>query len=123
MEGVKRALKVWLVLFSLVVSKQYASAQPDVEKRKIEFLLGQIEAQKGAKFWRNGSSYMPKQAAEHLRMKWEKAGKSIRTAQDFVEKIASKSSMSGKVYEIEFADGSKVETKVFLLKKLAEWKP
>lgn len=114
-------------LFVLIVLTTFNLAareapQTDVEKKKIEFLLAQIEAQKAAKFWRNGSPYTPKEAAKHLRMKWEKAGKAIKTAQDFIEKIASKSSMSGKAYEIELSDGTKMETKVFLVKKLSEWK-
>src|SRR6266852_4040531 len=97
-------------------------AQADIESKKIEFLLHEVEQLKGAKFWRNGSSYAPKQAAEHLRMKWQKAGSAIKTAKDFIEKIASKSSMSGKAYEIEFEDGKKIETKAFFYKKLGEWK-
>lgn len=125
MEGVKgKLIRPSILLLLIVLSiPMVGAAQGDIEKRKIEFLLNQIENQKGATFWRNGSSYSPKQAADHLRMKWEKAGKSIRAAKDFIEKIASRSSMSGKAYEIEFADGTKTETKAFLSKKLAEWKP
>src|SRR5260370_19896022 len=98
-------------------------AQADIESKKIEFLLHEVEQLKGAKFWRNGTSYSPKQAADHLRMKWQKAGKAIKTAKDFIEKVASKSSMSGKPYEIEFENETKVETRSFLFKKLGEWKP
>jgi hypothetical protein len=124
MEGVTVNLKRASILFLVFVFIQpsVGLAQADIEKKKIEFLLSQIENQKGAKFWRNGSSYSPKQAVDHLRMKWEKAGKSIKTARDFIEKIASKSSMSGKAYEIEFEDGKKVQTSSFLNKRLGEWK-
>jgi hypothetical protein len=119
--GKMKCLSILISLIALI-QPSVGSAQGDIEKNKIEFLLNQIENQKGAKFWRNGSAYSPKQAAEHLRMKWEKAGKSIKVAQDFIEKIAAKSSMSGKAYEIEFADGTKTETRIFLIKKLSEWK-
>src|SRR5260221_4541686 len=97
-------------------------AQADIESKEIEFLVHEVEQLKGAKFWRNGTSYSPKQAADHLRMKWQKAGKAIKTAKDFIEKVASKSSMSGKPYEIEFENGTKVETRSFLFKKLGEWR-
>jgi len=123
MERVRGKLMFLMILLLVSLDSPKATAQADVEKKKIEFLLSQIEALKGAKFWRNGSSYTPKQASDHLRMKWEKAGKSIKTAQSFIENIASKSSMSGKAYEIEFTDGTKTETKAFLGKKLADWKP
>ncbi|GHN00971.1 hypothetical protein WSM22_24600 [Cytophagales bacterium WSM2-2] len=94
----------------------------DVETRKIEFLLKEVEQLKGAKFWRNGASYSPRQAAEHLRSKWKRAGKQIRTSTQFIDNIASKSSASGKAYEIELMDGTKVQTSAFLYGKLKEWK-
>jgi hypothetical protein len=121
MERIKGKFTLVLILFSLAINQPIA-AQADGEKKKIEFLLGQIEAQKGAKFWRNGSAYTPKQAVEHLRMKWQKAGKSIKTAKDFIEQIASKSSITGKPYLIQMADSQKIETKTFLEQKLSAWK-
>jgi len=105
-----------------LAKEDFVFAQADGEKKKIEFLLNEIEHLKGAKFWRNGSSYPPKEAADHLRMKWGKAGGAVKTVKDFIEKIASKSSMSGKAYEIEFDNGTKVKTIDFLNKKLKEWK-
>jgi hypothetical protein len=115
--------KFWILFLWIGLSQSiFVSAQTNIESKKIEFLLHEVEQLKGAKFWRNGSSYAPKQAADHLRMKWGKAGGAVKTAKDFIEKIASKSSMSGKPYEIEFENGTRVETRVFLFKKLGEWK-
>ena len=112
-----------IFLSSEALAKEgFVFAQADSEKKKIEFLLTEIEHLKGARFWRNGSSYSPQQAAEHLRMKWSKAGSAVKTASDFIEKIASKSSMSGKAYEIEFDNGTKVKTIDFLTRKLKELK-
>jgi hypothetical protein len=56
-------------------------------------------------------------------MKWTKAGGAIKTAKDFIDKIASQSSVSGRAYQIEFADGKKVNSSVFFYQKLASWKP
>jgi len=85
--------------------------------------LHEIEQWKGAKCWRDGSSYSPKQAADHLRMKWgSQAGSRVKTVRDFIEGIASKSSMSGKPYEIEFENGTRIKANDFLYKKLKEWK-
>jgi len=115
--------RFWILFLWIGLSQSiFVFAQTDIESKKIEYLLHEIERLKGAKFWRNGSSYSPRQAAEHLRMKWQKAGKTIKTSKDFIEKIASQSSMSGKAYEIEFENGTKTETKAFLNKKLGEWK-
>ncbi|MGC4020785.1 MAG: DUF5329 family protein [Cyclobacteriaceae bacterium] len=125
MERVAGRFKYLSILFLLIAFGRSVDglAQSDIETKKIEFLLKEIESQNGAKFWRNNSSYSPKQAVEHLRMKWGKAGSAVKTARDFIDKIASKSSMSGKSYLIEFEDGKKVETNSFLYKKLGEWKP
>ena len=115
--------KAWILLLWIGLSQSIlVFAQTNIESKKIEFLLHEIAQLKGARFWRNGSSYQPRQAADHLRKKWEKAGTTVKTAKDFIDKIASKSSMSGKAYEIEFEDGTKTETKAFLFKKLGEWK-
>jgi hypothetical protein len=117
-------LKILIVIFLGIGVLQFVTVfgQGAIESKKIEFLLHEIENLKGAKVWRNGTAYSPKQAADHLRMKWGKAGSAIKTAKDFIEKIASISSMSGKAYEIEFDSGTRVETRVFFFKKLGEWK-
>src|SRR5260221_14095790 len=93
------------------------------EKAKIEFLLKEVEKLQGAKFWRNGSAHSAQDAADHLRMKWKKAGSTVKTANDFIDKIGSQSSISGNAYEIEFSDGTKMETRAFFYEQLAEWKP
>ncbi|MBS1505653.1 MAG: DUF5329 family protein [Bacteroidetes bacterium] len=118
---------ILLLFFSLSgmtdLAVGFSSQQTATEKSKIEFLLKEVEKLDGAKFWRNGSSYSAKAAADHLRMKWEKAGRAIKTAKDFIEKIGSESSVSGKPYQIEFKDGKKINTSVFFHQKLAAWKP
>jgi hypothetical protein len=101
----------------LAVQLQYKNY---TEKEKIELLIKSIEDLKGAFFWRNSNYYDAKAAADHLRMKWGKAGNSIKTARDFIDKIASKSSMSGIPYRIKFADGKEVETKMYFNQKLKE---
>ena len=112
-----------LFLWIGILQSIFVVAQSDVESKKIEFLLREVESLKGAKFWRNGSSYSPKQAADHLRTKWSKAGSAVKTAKDFIDKVASKSSMSGNAYEIELAGGTRTEARTFFYKKLGEWRP
>jgi hypothetical protein len=75
------------------------------EEQKIERLIQFVADLKGAKFIRNGEAHDAKKAAEHLAMKRKNAGGKIKTALDFIEKVASKSSLSGETYKIKFADG------------------
>src|SRR3982750_2509568 len=66
------------------------------EQQKIQALISSIETLKGAVFIRNGSEYDGKKAADHMRAKLKYAGDKIQTAEEFIDELASKSSMSGK---------------------------
>ena len=88
------------------------------ETQKIEHLLRYVEGLKGAVFIRNGESHQPTEAAVHLRVKWEKAGNKVKTAIDFIEICASKSSMSGKPYTIKMPDGKELPARDVLLREL-----
>lgn len=88
------------------------------EKQKIESLISTIEHLKNAKFYRNGTLYDATTAAKHLRMKVSKAGDDIKTAQDFIEQIASKSSMTGQDYKIIYFDGKEILARKYFYDKL-----
>ncbi len=94
------------------------------EQAKIDFLLDEIDTVEGV-FIRNNTEYPPGKAVEHLKMKMEKAmqswfapDKDKWTAETFIEKIASKSSMSGKPYKIRFKTGETVNAGEWLHKRL-----
>ena len=80
------------------------------EQQKIQALISSIETLKGAVFIRNGSEYDGKKAADHMRAKLKYAGDKIKTAEEFIDELASKSSMSGKPYQIRYADGRTVNS-------------
>ena len=90
------------------------------EREKIEGLLTAIESAEGDVFIRNGNPHSPQDAAEHLRSKWNAAGNEIKTADDFIDKIASKSSLSGEPYLVRLADGEEVLAGDYLRDKLRE---
>jgi hypothetical protein len=95
------------------------------ESQKTDHLIAYVASLEGAVFIRNGSEHSPGEAAEHLQMKREKAGSRITTAIDFIEKVATKSSMSGKPYQIRFANGKTFSCETVIkveLKKLEEGK-
>ena len=103
-----------------VPTKQIESAIELTEAQKIDKLIAYI-ADTEAKFIRNGNEYSGVDAAKHLRMKREKAGKKITTAKQFIDYLASKSSMSGEPYLMKFKNGSTLPVRDILyhqLKKL-----
>ena len=98
-----------------------AAGPNSVERQKIDYLIATIETLQGAQFIRNGTSYDAKAAASHLRLKLRSAGSGIATAEDFIRLCASVSSISGKPYQIRFADGQVVSSETYLRQKLAEF--
>lgn len=108
-----------LLLFCTLASSSFAQTKtPLSETQKIEALFKAVEQLKEAKFYRNGELHDATAAAKHLRMKWEKAGSRVKTAIDFIEKIASKSSMSGEPYKIVYANGKTVLARQFFYEQL-----
>jgi hypothetical protein len=103
--------KTWLMLcFLLFVLGGTIYAKPLqtpklTEEQKITKLIQYIE-KSNAVFIRNGAEGSALDAAKHLRMKREKAGKRIKTAKEFIDHIASKSSMTGEPYKMKFANGT-----------------
>ena len=88
------------------------------EKHKIEQLIQRVENLQGATFVRNGKEYDAKTAAKFLKGKWDANTAKIKTAQDFIEVAATKSSTSGKPYLIRYADGKEIPSAEFLTAEL-----
>jgi hypothetical protein len=119
----KTLLKISLALLFGFMAITATAKTPLSETQKIEFLITSIENLKGAVFIRNGSEYSAEQAAHHLRMKWDSAGSKVKTAQDFIERCASKSSMSGEKYQIRFANGKIEYSQDYFNEQLAKISP
>jgi Family of unknown function (DUF5329) len=88
------------------------------EKQKIEALIKQVSELKDAKFIRNGWSYSAGNAATFLRRKWEANDSNVKSARDFIDKVASFSGTSGKAYLIRFKDGKEIGSREYLLGEL-----
>jgi len=88
------------------------------EDEKIQQLISKVESLTGAAFIRNGSEHTPREAADHLRRKLNGANGRIRTAEDFIQQIATGSSISGEEYQIRFTDGRSVPAHEYLRDEL-----
>jgi hypothetical protein len=114
-----RKLLFSFIFLLLLTFSGHLSAQNLTEEQKIERLISYVANLKNAKFIRNGEAHEAKKAAEHLTMKREKAGSRVKTALDFIEKVASKSYFSGDFYQIKFADGKIEKSGDVLRRELA----
>ncbi|TXK33242.1 hypothetical protein FVR03_19335 [Pontibacter qinzhouensis] len=105
---------------------QQASANPTAqptasltESDKISRLIYFVGNLQGATFIRNGGEHTPKDAAAHLQSKLNKHHAKIKTANDFIDLLATKSSATGEYYQIKMANGSTTETYKLLQAELA----
>ena len=62
--------------------------------------LIQAVAESGCEFDRNGTRYSAKEAAEHLELKYSRGKRHANSAEAFIQRLASKSSWSGKPYQM-----------------------
>jgi hypothetical protein len=115
---VKKPLVVLVAL--LFAAAAVADTLPASERAKIETLIASVEKLPGATFVRNGKAYKPATAAKFLRGKWDDRAGDIRTADDFIVKVASKSSTTGRPYLVRFRDGREVPTADFFRAELAK---
>ena len=90
---------------------------------EINYLLGLIE-ESGCEFFRNGTWYDAPQAQVHLREKFDvlAASDQIKTAEDFIEKAASNSSMSGRPYQIKCAGAAAMTTNQWFSAALTQFR-
>lgn len=89
------------------------------EKERIEYLIDHVGAMSDAVFIRNGKEYGAGTAARFLRRKWQANTDKVKTAEDFVEKIASRSSTTGAPYRIRMKNGTEIECGEYLSRLLA----
>jgi hypothetical protein len=93
---------------------------PAEEAGKIEALIGAAGRMRGVAFIRNGQAYESAVAAEFLRRKWQAQAASVASVEDFIEKVASFSSTTGRPYFIRFGDGREIPCSVFFHAELAK---
>ena len=85
-----------LILLAGSISTALADTTADEEIRA----LIQAVAESGCEFNRNGSLHSAEAAAEHLELKYSRGKRYANSAEAFIDRLASKSSWSGKPYQM-----------------------
>jgi hypothetical protein len=111
------SLAIGLLLFATANALPAPAAQAE-----IDYLLSAV-ASSQCEFYRNGSWYDPKSAADHLATKYKylTARDLVQSAEDFIEKAATRSSLSGRDYAIR-CGGAAVASSRWLLILLARYR-
>jgi hypothetical protein len=114
--------RIFLSIFAILLCFLFslsAFAYPPSEGDKIAYLLNEIGSS-NLVFIRNGNEYTAEEVKLHLQSKMEHEKNSIPTVEDFINLIGSEFSITGIYYYVRLADGTQVESTVWLRQKLAE---
>ena len=99
-------------------------AEPSANtKQEINHLFSYLKTS-GCEFNRNGTWYFSADAATHLNKKYEDLVQKnmITSAEDFIENAATKSSMSGKSYQVKCKNAVPVESAVWFKEALVNFR-
>ena len=118
-------LTLFICLFNCNATDEGADPQQIIEERRIQYLLGSIE-KSSVVFIRNGKEHTGKEAKEHLENKmnyarrayWLFGPKADITVENFISKIASKSSSSNIDYQVRLKNGKVMTTNEWLREQL-----
>ncbi len=116
-----QALATACLLFSLTAGAQTASSGTSTTEREIHALFKALQ-QSGCEFARNGQWYSASEASAHLQRKYSYLQKRALapTAEDFIARAASQSSMSGKPYLVRCPGQPEVRSQPWFEGQLAK---
>lgn len=97
----RRGVRLLAFGLACVCTAAAVAAPPPVAAREIDALLAALQASP-CRFQRNGSWYPAAQAKAHLQRKYDYLRKRdlVASAEQFIERGASRSSSSGKAYRV-----------------------
>jgi hypothetical protein len=104
---------MWVLMLTLIPVA--LAAPPPVALAEITYLLEFVN-NSGCGCYRNGTWYDSKKARAHLQSKYEvlAGGGGISTAEDFIDRAATTSSLSGRPYEVRCRDGVTITSSQWL---------
>lgn len=110
-----------IVALALLICLLPPGARADDVPAEIDYLLSAIGSS-GCTFIRNGKRHDAEDAEAHLRMKYQRGRRYAATSEEFIERLASKSSMSKKLYYIECECEETVPSGDWLMQRLTEYR-
>jgi hypothetical protein len=114
---VHRSWQICCLIAGLVFFPAAAIADETIDQ-EVEYLL-EFVAGSGCTFHRNGEDHNSADAADHLRLKYRRGKKYVNSAEQYIDRLASKSSWSGEQYTVT-CDGQSLTSKAWLHEALRE---
>ena len=114
------ALSRLLFLALLLLAPLLAAAAPPTRDPDIDALIARVAQARGVVFIRNGSEHSAAEAAAHLQRKLAAAHGRVTTAEQFIDVLGTRSSMTGIAYTVRLADGRELTSAAWLRQLLRE---
>ncbi|WCE31982.1 DUF5329 domain-containing protein [Vibrio sp. SCSIO 43137] len=111
---------VGMLLFSFTATAEQLTSEK-VTESEIAALLQQLN-HSDCQFIRSGKKYSGAEAKKHLSGKYDYARDKIKSAESFIENIASESYFTGKAYLVECSGEGLVESRIWLTEKLTSYR-
>jgi len=110
-------------MLGLLATADAQAGPPAVVQAEVDYLLARI-AKSGCAFNRNGTWYDATRAVAHLQIKYSYMAErdAIKSTEDFIEKAASRSSMTGHLYWIHCDGMATVASGPWLREQLAAYR-
>jgi len=112
-------MRVIVAFALLLICLHPPGARADGAPAEIEYLLTTIGSS-NCTFIRNGTRHDAQDAEAHLRMKYRRGKRYAPTSEEFIERLASSSSLSKKPYYIECESEEKMAFGQWLMQRLNE---
>ena len=111
---------LWSTTAMLLLVPVFAFAAASSPNPEIEVLIVRVEHARDVTFIRNGSEHTAIEAAAHMRRKLGAAHGRITTAEQFIDNIGTRSSLTGIAYRVRFTDGREIDSAAWLRQLLRE---
>lgn len=113
----------FILLLFLLPGLSFAGEPAPAARQEITHLIAHLK-DSGCQFNRNGSWYSANEAVAHLNKKYDYllAKGLVATAEDFIARAASESSISGKPYQVRCGTNAPVESGQWLRSALARYR-
>ena len=119
LRALRRIVQGALLALLLTAPQAFAATLPPAARAEIDLLLSRLAAS-GCEFKRNGSWHAATEAQAHLRRKLDYLVDkgAVASTEQFIERAASRSSVSGRVYQVRCGDRAPVASSEWLRAEL-----
>lgn len=110
-----RLLRAALLSLLFGAAAALAQATPSAAEQKlIDGLIQRVSTMRAMTFMRNGKPHDAAEAAKHMRAKFDHFKDEIVTAEDFIDRCASRSEVTGRPYQVRLENGTLQDANAFL---------